>query len=100
MGDPGVPRVLPVVFEDQVCDHPPFLGDLLGHDIHVEHPEWSMRQEISPDKAAAVRREVVEAAARDDTLLHAYHFPFPGLGRVVREKEGLRWQTEPVTAGL
>jgi glyoxylase-like metal-dependent hydrolase (beta-lactamase superfamily II) len=76
------------------------VADLLGHGIHVEHPEWSMRQEIAPDQAAAVRRKVVEAAARDNTLLHAYHLRFPGLGRVVREKASLKWQPEPVTAGV
>ena len=76
------------------------VADLLGHDIHVEHPEWSMRQEIYPDKAAAVRRKVLEAAAREDTLLHAYHLGLPGLGRVVREKESLKWQPELVNVGV
>lgn len=69
-----------------------FISDLAAHPIQIERPDWRMVFDLAPDQAAATRRRVLEGAAAEGILVHAFHFPFPGLGHVVREGTGLRWQ--------
>jgi hypothetical protein len=52
---------------------------------------WSPVFDLAPDQAAATRREVPNRAATEKALVLAFHFAFPGLGRVVVEGEGWRW---------
>lgn len=44
-----------------------------------------------PEIASATRRGVFERAATNGELLFAYHFPFPGVGRVTRSSDGYDW---------
>ena len=69
-----------------------FISDLAAHPLQVERPDWRMVFDLSPDQAAATRRRVLEGAAGEGVLVHAFHFPFPGLGHVVQEGRGLRWK--------
>jgi glyoxylase-like metal-dependent hydrolase (beta-lactamase superfamily II) len=69
-----------------------YISDLVAHPIQVERPDWAMVFDRAPERAAETRRRVLEAAAAEGTLVHAFHFPFPGLGHIVREGEGLRWR--------
>lgn len=55
-------------------------------------PNWSPRFDHHPDQAAQTRAALFRQAAADDLLVLAYHFPWPGLGRVRRDAAGLRWQ--------
>lgn len=69
--------------------------DALSHPLHVEHPEGNSVFDTLPDQTDATRRALLDRAAADGTRLIVYHFPFPGLGRVVRQGDALRW--EPAT---
>ena len=66
--------------------------DMLGHEIHVEFPKWSMSHEVDREKAAAIRLRVLKAAAESRTLLHSCHIAFPGLGYVVETESRLEWK--------
>ncbi|QRN93526.1 MBL fold metallo-hydrolase [Archangium violaceum] len=56
---------------------------LAHHVLSFRHPEWRFLADVEPEHTVAVRRAILqEASDRSDTLLHGYHFPFPGLGRV------------------
>ena len=41
--------------------------------------------------AIETRARVLEAAARDGTLVVGFHMPFPSVGYVERQGEGYRW---------
>jgi glyoxylase-like metal-dependent hydrolase (beta-lactamase superfamily II) len=69
-----------------------FISDLLGHPIHVEYPDWSMSHEHDLVLAAQNRRRILEKAERMNTLIHSFHLDFPGLGHVVSNEAGLKWQ--------
>lgn len=58
-------------------------GDSM-HDpiLHLTHPEWTSMGDLSRAKTAETRRRLLDALARDRTRFQAYHFPFPGVGRV------------------
>ncbi len=70
------------------------IGDAAGHPIHCIHPEWSIASDAMPDLAITTRCRLFDRAATDKALLHGYHFPFPGIGRIVAK--GATWQWEPV----
>jgi glyoxylase-like metal-dependent hydrolase (beta-lactamase superfamily II) len=61
--------------------------DTLGHPIHAEHPTWNPEGEQS----LASRRQILRRA-ESATLVHVFHFPFPGVGSMIPDEEGWRWQ--------
>jgi glyoxylase-like metal-dependent hydrolase (beta-lactamase superfamily II) len=71
-----------------------YTSDAALHPIHLEHPDWSPQVDLAPQQGVGSRRELFERAAADKALMLAFHFPFPGLGRVIEKAEGWRW--EPV----
>ena len=68
--------------------------DTFTHLLHVAHPTWNMAFDTFPDQTDTTRRGILDRAAAEGLLVHVYHFPFPGLGRVSREGDAWRWQPE------
>jgi glyoxylase-like metal-dependent hydrolase (beta-lactamase superfamily II) len=66
--------------------------DAAHHPVQVDHPKWSPHFDYQPDVAAATRKALFERAARENLLVLAYHFPFPGLGHVVERNGALQWE--------
>lgn len=58
------------------------LVDTLHALFQMEFPDWSPKFDFAPDVAAQTRRRLLDAAASERVLIHLYHFPFPGFGRV------------------
>jgi glyoxylase-like metal-dependent hydrolase (beta-lactamase superfamily II) len=89
------------------------LGDVALHPIHLEHPDWAAPVDTRPAQTVATRRQLFDRAAAVRTLVHAFHFPFPGLGhvagrghsrflfraprRAARHSDSWHWQ--PIAAG-
>jgi len=66
--------------------------DVLGHPIlHLRHPEWFMRVDQIPDVAVATRQRLLARAADEKIPVLVHHFPFPGLGNVVRDGDAYRY---------
>lgn len=85
---------LAIVSEDeQLLD----LVDVVGHPIHLEHPEWNMRTDYQPDVAEQTRRMLLRRAADEQARILAYHFDFPGLGYVQQRRTAWKWQ--PIGVG-
>lgn len=70
------------------------LVDAMHFSVQLDHPDWSPRYDSDPAQAAKTRREVFNRAADEKVLTLLYHFPFPGLGYVVRRGDTFDW--EPV----
>ena len=76
-----------------------FIGDVI-YDIDlsedgtvVGNPEFHAVVDFDPAQARATRDRLFAQAARERTLLMAYHTPFPGLGYVTQEGSGWQWTT-------
>jgi glyoxylase-like metal-dependent hydrolase (beta-lactamase superfamily II) len=67
------------------------ISDAFLHPIHVEHPDWFAAIDSIPQQVIATRRRLLNLV-NDKTVVFAFHFPFPGLGHIVRKGEGWRWQ--------
>jgi glyoxylase-like metal-dependent hydrolase (beta-lactamase superfamily II) len=66
--------------------------DVLGHPIlHLYHPEWFMKVDQIPDVAVATRQQLLARVADHKIPVLVHHFPFPGLGNVVREGDAYRY---------
>lgn len=61
--------------------------DTLGHPIHAEHPDWNAEGEQS----LASRLRILKRAEAA-TLVHGYHYPFPGIGTMHADGETWRWR--------
>jgi glyoxylase-like metal-dependent hydrolase (beta-lactamase superfamily II) len=74
------------------------IADAVLHPVHMEHPDWYPMFDLLPEQAITTKRLILDQAATDKALVLAYHFPFPGLGHVVRRGNGWQWQPVDVTA--
>ena len=68
------------------------------HPIHLEQPVWYAAVDLDPEQAVARRRRFLNRAAAEKAQAFAFHFPLPGLGRVIWKGEGWRWQPIDTTA--
>ena len=68
------------------------VSDVVLHPIHLERPEWHAAVDLAPEQIETTRRRILTRAATGKALVLAFHFPFPGLGRVVPRVEGWQWQ--------
>ena len=71
------------------------ISDVVLHPIHLEQPEWHAAVDFAPEQVVATRRRILTMAAAGETLVLAFHFPFPGLGHV--SQSGDTWQWEPIS---
>lgn len=67
-------------------------GDCFHHTIQVTHPSISARTDAGAGSHAQ-RAALLEELARSGSVVHAYHFPHPGIGTVASDGAGsYRWQ--------
>jgi glyoxylase-like metal-dependent hydrolase (beta-lactamase superfamily II) len=70
------------------------VADAVILQIHLDQPEWYTRYDLAPEQVITTRRQLLNRAATEKALVHAFHFPFPGLGHVIQKGDG--WQWEPM----
>jgi glyoxylase-like metal-dependent hydrolase (beta-lactamase superfamily II) len=68
------------------------VGDLFYDPLQLSHPEWCTPWDHDPARAVRKRRRLLDRAADENLLIHAYHMPFPGLGTIARHGGAYRWQ--------
>ncbi|MDX2204100.1 MAG: MBL fold metallo-hydrolase [Hyphomicrobiaceae bacterium] len=66
-------------------------ADLAYHPlVNVDRP-WRLGPDRDADAALQSRRRVFDRAAADRLLVLGFHFPFPGLGRMLKTDGGYAW---------
>ena len=69
------------------------VSDAVLYPLHLEQPEWAPVFDVSPEQAAASKRQIFDLAAEEEALVFAHHFPpFPNLGYVLKKEEGWMWR--------
>lgn len=72
-----------------------YIGDSLHHYVvSVQKPDWKLAFDSDQVVAAASRAQLLQQYAASGQRIHAVHFPFPGLGRFIRQGEGFAWSPE------
>jgi glyoxylase-like metal-dependent hydrolase (beta-lactamase superfamily II) len=70
-----------------------YIGDVVMHVLHLEHPDWTPIYDIAPGQARESRRALLDRAVEERALVMGHHLaPFPGLGHVVKAGNGWLWQ--------
>ncbi len=68
------------------------MSDAVLHPLLMENPAWRNIFDLDPEVAANTRRELLDRAAADELNVLAYHFAFPGMGRVESKGQAWTWQ--------
>jgi glyoxylase-like metal-dependent hydrolase (beta-lactamase superfamily II) len=70
-----------------------YLGDVVMHALHLEHPDWTPIYDIASGQAQESRRAFLDRAAGEGALAMGHHLaPFPSLGHVIEVGDGWQWQ--------
>lgn len=73
------------------------LVDVAVHYIAgLEHPEWTVGADIDKPLAIETRKRLFAQAVEEQLLVAGYHFPFPGVGRILPLGEGYRYVPVPL----
>jgi hypothetical protein len=71
------------------------LGDAMhSYVVSVRKPSWKVAFDTDQQAGAASRTALVAQAAATGQRLYAEHFPFPGVGEIVKHKNGYTWAPE------
>jgi glyoxylase-like metal-dependent hydrolase (beta-lactamase superfamily II) len=62
--------------------------------VSVGKPSWQVAFDRDKQVAAATRIALVNSSAANGQRLYSEHFPFPGIGKIVKGKDGASWQAE------
>lgn len=74
-----------------------YTGDLAHHHILLlRRPLLEFAFDTDPKQSAQTRARLLERFAADQPSLLSYHFPWPGLGNVLREGQGYAWMPAPM----
>lgn len=68
------------------------VGDLFYDQLQLSHPGWCTPWDHDIARAVRTRRALLDRAAGERLLVHAYHMPFPGLGTITRHGDAYQWR--------
>lgn len=71
-----------------------YISDAFLHPLHLERPDWETNFDYDRQTAKKTRIKLLDLAYRDNLLVQAFHFDFPGMGRII--KPGVNWKWEPI----
>ena len=72
-------------------------GDAMhSYVLSVRKPSWHVAFDGDQQLGASTRVALVKSSVASGQRLYAEHFPFPGIGKIVKDKDGATWQPEPV----
>lgn len=68
------------------------LGDAMTHAyISMERPDWVSGFDMFPEEVVPTRKRLLDMAASEEVAVLGYHFPFPGVGHVMRDGAAYRF---------
>ena len=67
------------------------LGDVSHTPVQILHPDWSPSFDVDAELSARTRSEVFDRIEQEGLKIAAGHYPYPGLGGIVRVEGKRRW---------
>ncbi len=68
------------------------VADTMDLPIHIERTSWHPAWDELPELGLRSRRMLLRRAVEENALIHAFHFPFPGVGYVRAHGAGWRFE--------
>ncbi len=70
-----------------------YMGDIAHNPVtSLQHPEWSPVFDYDPAQGIKSRKAILDRVANDRVMALGCHFPFPGIGHVVRRDTAYHWE--------
>jgi glyoxylase-like metal-dependent hydrolase (beta-lactamase superfamily II) len=69
-----------------------YISDAFLHPLHVEKIDWQTNYDLDHQLAKASRIKLFDLASKEDMLVNAFHFEFPGIGRIEKSKDKWKWK--------
>lgn len=69
-----------------------YISDAFLHPLHMEHLDWQTSFDLDHKQARDTRTKLLELAHSEGMKINAFHFDFPGLGVVERNKGNWKWR--------
>jgi glyoxylase-like metal-dependent hydrolase (beta-lactamase superfamily II) len=73
-------------------EHLLYISDAFLHPIHIERLDWQTNYDLDHQKALQSRRKLLGLAYKENMLINAFHFDFPGLGHIDKSRTGWMWK--------
>jgi glyoxylase-like metal-dependent hydrolase (beta-lactamase superfamily II) len=73
-----------------------YISDAFLHPLHIEKIDWQTNYDLDHDKARQSRLKLIDLAYKQNMLVNAFHFDFPGLGRIEKKKTAWKWNYSSV----
>jgi len=68
------------------------LGDASHSPVQILEPGWSPAFDTNPEQSAKTRADLFDRIEQEGLTIAAGHYPYPGLGGIVRVEGKRRWQ--------
>lgn len=68
-----------------------YISDAFLHPLHIEKLDWQTSYDLDHGKAKQSRIKLLDLAYKADMLVNAFHFDFPGLGRIAKHQNSYLW---------
>ena len=68
-----------------------YISDAFLHPLHIERLDWQTNYDWDHQKAKQSRIKLAELAYKKNMLVNAFHFDFPGLGRIDKFENNWVW---------
>jgi glyoxylase-like metal-dependent hydrolase (beta-lactamase superfamily II) len=72
-------------------EHLLYISDAFLHPLHIERLDWQTNYDLDHEKAKQSRVKLLELAYKNNMLVNAFHFDFPGLGRIDKHNDSWIW---------
>ena len=69
-----------------------YISDAFLHPLHIEKLDWQTNYDLDLSKAKQCRVKLLDLAYKNSMLINAFHFDFPGLGRVEKQNNNWVWE--------
>jgi glyoxylase-like metal-dependent hydrolase (beta-lactamase superfamily II) len=69
-----------------------YIGDIIHHLLELTQPDLYQMFDITPERAMNMREHILSDVMTPEDLVFVSHFPFPGLGHIVRKNNKWLWQ--------
>jgi len=69
-----------------------YISDAFLHPLHVERIDWQTNYDLDHEAAKASRLKLFDLASKEDMLVNAFHFEFPGLGKIEKSQQTWKWK--------
>jgi glyoxylase-like metal-dependent hydrolase (beta-lactamase superfamily II) len=72
-------------------EHLLYISDAFLNPVHIERLDWQTNYDLDHEKAKETRIKLLELAYKENMQLIAFHFDFPGLGRIDKFQNNWKW---------